>query len=381
MKKNPAFLSILIIGILLLAGCGGQQSSGTPAASQTSVTPAVSAPAAVAPAASQPVPAASVPAAVAPAASTSAPTAPAAASRKVVVYSPSPAGLADKIAAGFTRKTGITVEQFQGTTGKILARLEAEAANPVADVVILASWPDGMALKGKAQSYVPENADRMHPTWIDAENKMYGYSASAVAVLYNTLQAKDLSTDWKDLDNAAYYGLLAIPDPNASGSAKDFITGFINAYGEDGWKIIESWVRNDIVVPGANAAALESVTTGERAVLVAGVDYNAYSAIAKGEPLGIYYPKSGTVINPRPAMILETSKNLENARLFMDYLLSDEVQKLVTDAYLLPGRQDIRSEKRTNVSDIPQVASNWDWMEANSSAIMERFNALVSENK
>ncbi|MGN0997215.1 MAG: ABC transporter substrate-binding protein, partial [Candidatus Ventricola sp.] len=36
---------------------------------------------------------------------------------KVTVYMPSPAGLADKLAAAFTEKTGIEVEQFQGTTG------------------------------------------------------------------------------------------------------------------------------------------------------------------------------------------------------------------------------------------------------------------------
>ena len=58
-------------------------------------------------------------------------------SGKVTVYMPSPAGLADKIAAGFKEKTGVEVEVFQGTTGEILARLEAEEANPIADVVIL----------------------------------------------------------------------------------------------------------------------------------------------------------------------------------------------------------------------------------------------------
>lgn len=62
-------------------------------------------------------------------------------SGKVTVYMPSPAGLADKLAALFTEKTGVEVEQFQGTTGEILARLEAEQVNPVPDVVILA-WPE-----------------------------------------------------------------------------------------------------------------------------------------------------------------------------------------------------------------------------------------------
>ena len=48
----------------------------------------------------------------------------------VTVYMPSPAGLANKLAADFEAKTGIEVKTFQGTTGEILARLETEKANP-----------------------------------------------------------------------------------------------------------------------------------------------------------------------------------------------------------------------------------------------------------
>lgn len=83
-------------------------------------------------------------------------------SGKVTVYMPSPAGLADKIAEGFKKSTGVEVEVFQGTTGEILARLEAEEANPVADVVILASWSDGLSMKngGKIMS-LPKNVFRL----------------------------------------------------------------------------------------------------------------------------------------------------------------------------------------------------------------------------
>ena len=79
-------------------------------------------------------------------------------SGKVTVYMPSPSGLADKLAEAFTAKTGVEVEQFQGTTGEILARLEAEQANPVADVVILASWSDDLSMKadGQLESYIDE---------------------------------------------------------------------------------------------------------------------------------------------------------------------------------------------------------------------------------
>lgn len=113
--------------------------------------------------------------------------------------------------------------------------------------------------------------------------------------------------------------------------------------------------------------------SGGQGILVAGVDYNAYSSIAKGEPLQIYYPKSGTVINPRPAMILKTSKNVDNAKAFMDYLLSDEAQKMVADAYLLPGRTDVPCTNRSNVSEIPQLKTDWTWMMKNSDDIASKL--------
>ena len=82
------------------------------------------------------------------------------------------------------------------------------------------------------------------------------------------------------------------------------------------------------------------------------------------------------MINPRPAMILKTSKNLENAKKFVDYLMSDDAQKLVADAYLLPGRSDITCDNRTNVSDIPTFDTDWSWMMEHASDIAAKLNEL-----
>ena len=294
---------------------------------------------------------------------------------KVTVYMPSPAGLADKLAADFKAKTGVEVEMFQGTTGEILARLEAEKANPVADVVILASWSDGLSMKadGEIMSYKPANADKIVAGWIDDDSTLFGYSASAVGVIYNTTVVPELSADWSELGSAEYKDLLAIPDPEKSGACKDFVAGFVNEYG---WDALENMAANGMIVPGANKAALEAVTTGEVGILVAGVDYNAYSSMAKGEPLNIYYPAGGTVVNPRPAMIMKTAPNVDNAKAFVDYLFSDEAQKMVAEAYLLPGRSDITCEGRTNLSDIPQIACDWDKMMEIASDSAAKINEI-----
>lgn len=296
-------------------------------------------------------------------------------SGKVTVYMPSPAGLADKLAAGFQEKTGVQVETFQGTTGEILARLEAEQANPIADVVILASWSDGLSMKAddKLLSYTPANADKVVEGWIDKDNTLFGYSASAVGVIYNTNVISEMSADWSELSDEKYKDQLAIPDPEKSGACKDFVAGFVNKYG---WDAIEGMAKNGMTVPGANKAALEAVTTGEVGALVAGVDYNAYSSIAKGEPLAIYYPAGGTVVNPRPAMILKTAPNVENAKAFVDYLFSDEAQELVAKAYLLPGRSDVKCDGRTNLDEIPQIECDWDKMQEIAADSAKKINEI-----
>lgn len=299
-------------------------------------------------------------------------------SGKVTVYMPSPAGLADKITAGFTEKTGVQVDVFQGTTGEILARLEAESANPVADVVVLASWSDGLAMKkaGKIMSYTPENADKAVEGWIDEDNMLFGYSASAVGIIYNTTVIPEMTADWSELSGEQFKDTLAIPDPEKSGACKDFVAGFVNKFG---WDAFEGMAANGMIVPGANKAALEAVTTGEVGALVAGVDYNAYSSIKKGEPLAIYYPAGGTVVNPRPAMIMNTAPEVENAKAFIDYLYSDEAQKLVADAYLLPGRSDVKCDGRTNLEDIPQIDCDWNKMMEIASDSAAKINQICGK--
>lgn len=298
---------------------------------------------------------------------------------KVTVYMPSPAGLTDNLKEGFEAATGVSVEVFQGTTGEILARLEAEKANPIADVVVLASWSDGLKMKeeGSIQAYEAEGKDLMNEGFVDEDNMLYGTSASAVGVIYNTTIYPELDADWSELSSEEYQDDLVFPDPEKSGAAKDFLSGYITTNGEESWKVWEDMAAIGMTIPGANKAALEAVTTGEKGILIAGVDYNAFSSHDKGEPINIYYPEGGTVVNPRPAMIMKDAPNVENAQAFMDYLLSDEAQQMVVDAYLLPGRSDIEVTNRIALEDINQIEVDWEKVVAESNDIAAKMNEIT----
>ena len=294
---------------------------------------------------------------------------------KITVYMPSPAGLAEKVAQAFTEETGIQVELFQGTTGEITARIEAEAANPVADVIILASWTDGLRMKAedKIASYELQ-AENIVDGWVDEDNTLFGYSASAMGVIYNTDQYSELDADWVDFADEEYKDNIAFPDAEKSGSAKDFLAAYVENNGFDDFEAIAA---NGLIVPGANKAALESVTVGEVGILIAGVDYNAYKSIDAGEPLQIYYPKGGTIVNPRPAMIMKEAPNPELAQQFIEFLYSDTVQDLVVNAYLLPGRSDIEVSNRAPLDEISQLDIDWEKMMEHADEDAAHMNEIV----
>ena len=55
---------------------------------------------------------------------------------------------------------------------------------------------------------------------------------------------------------------------------------------------------------------------------------------------------------------------MDAAKLFMDYLLSEDAQELVADYYLIPGRSDVDCKDRTTVDEIPTYTTNWTSMMA-----------------
>lgn len=297
-------------------------------------------------------------------------------SKEVVVYSAGPDNLIKKITKGFEKKTGIKVKVFSSTTGKILSRIKAEKAKPEADVAILASLSSAIGLKkdGMTEAYAKaKNADKLFDDWKDKDNNYFSYSGSALAIVYNTKSVKNPPKDWSDLTSPEYKNQINVSDPSQSGSCLDFVSGYVNVNGEKGWDYFKAVKKNGTQMAGANNEALNPVISGEKSIVLAGVDYMTYAAKAKGEPVDLVYPSSGTVISPRPALILKGAKDKANAEKFIDYLLSEDAQKMVANAYLLPGRKDIKVDGKANANDIKALTVDWNWMADNGKDISSKF--------
>ena len=70
------------------------------------------------------------------------------------------------------------------------------------------------------------------------------------------------------------------------------------------------------------------------------MDYITNDKIRKGASLKLAYPQEMLVI-PSPAAIMKGTKNLSSAQKFIDFLLSEDAQKIIAHEGTLPVRKGI----------------------------------------
>lgn len=260
----------------------------------------------------------------------------------ITVYTAGPASLIEQLAAGFTAETGIGVDVFQATTGQVMARIEAEAANPVVDVLISASWDTAtdFAQRGWLVPYASPNAATV-PDFLKTDTAV-AQGVSALAIAWNPTSGTPRPAEWADLTTPDFADLVTLPDPAQSGASFELVAA-LEAQG--GWALFEALADNGAIVAGANAEALNPVLQGAKAAVFGAVDYISFNSQQAGEAIEVIFPASGTVIAPRPVMILDWSDAQDEAKLFVDYILSDEGQAIVAATNLMPARTDVAASR------------------------------------
>lgn len=300
----------------------------------------------------------------------------AATAQSVTFYTAGPGNLANRLAAAFTDATGIAVDVYQATSGDVLARLEAERGNPRADVVVLASWGEGLDLVNRGwvnSDVVVPGADALRSGWVSGG--LYAQGAAALAIVVNTLEVSEdqYPTVWADLLDPFWAGQLTAPDPSLSGSAAEFFGGFTQVHGEQGWDFIAQLARGGLLVPGPNNAALNPVLTGERLATFAAVDYISYNSIASGEALAVVYPEDGTVLALRPALIQAGAPNADLGVQFLEFMLSEEGQAIVAGVNLIPSLPSVAAQRPVPGEFVALDVDN-DLLAEQIGAVIQRFN-------
>ena len=258
---------------------------------------------------------------------------------RLVLYTSQPERDAGQTVAAFKRANpGVDVDVFRSGTSEVMAKLAAEfsAGQPKADVLLLADAATMEALT-KADRLLPYPEAKVagfDPTAYDATRTYFGSKLITTGIAVNTA-AKTRPTSWADLARAEYKGQIAMPSPLYSGAAA-IMLGTMSTRPDLGWSYFEKLKASDAVAVRGNGAVLTAVANGEKIYGVL-VDFMAFNAKAKGSPIDFIFPAEGNPAVTEPVAILKATQNPAAARAFVDFILSDEGQKLAVSMGYIPA--------------------------------------------
>jgi iron(III) transport system substrate-binding protein len=262
---------------------------------------------------------------------------------KLVLYTSQPERDASQTVAAFRKAyRGVDVEVFRSGTTEVLGKLAAEfsGGQPKADVLLIADAASMETLKkdGRLLPYPEARLNGLEPGSYDAGKTYFGSKLITTGIAVNT-SARSRPSSFADLAKPEYKGQLAMPSPLYSGAAA-IMLGTMTSRPDLGWGYFEKLKAADAVAVRGNGAVLTAVANGEKPYGIL-VDFMAFNAKAKGSPIDFVFPAEGNPAVTEPVAILKTTQNPAAARAFVDFILSDEGQKLAVSMGYIPARASV----------------------------------------
>jgi iron(III) transport system substrate-binding protein len=241
----------------------------------------------------------------------------------------------------FRERTGVDVRFLRGSTGELVARVIAERASPQADVLLggASTLHISIAETGALASYVsPAAADL--PAGARADDGTWtGFYLTALGIGVNEERFaqrygdRALPATWEDLLDPAFAGEIVVTDPVASSTAYLFVQLQLQRLGEEaGWDYLEALAPLVGQFPSSGGAPPQLVGTGEYTLGIAFVHALARYR-AQGFPVTLIVPPA-TAGEVGAVSIIAGGPNAENARRFVDFILSAEAQQAFADQSL-----------------------------------------------
>lgn len=262
-----------------------------------------------------------------------------AATKEVVVLTSFPKELFEAYKQAFeARMLGVKVIVKQQQTNQAVTYLRETRSRPEADVFWVSAVDAFQTLKADGlleRVTLPKELTARMPPKIgsfplhDPDGTYWGFAVSGYGLMWNTrylaLHKLPAPREWTDLTDPRYHGHLVISAPSRSGTTHLTIEVILQAYGWDkGWALLLQTGGNMGSITERSFGVPEAVISGQYGIGVV-IDFFGLSAIASGHPIDFAYPALTSVV-PASVAVVKNGPNPENARAFVQFLLSDEGQ-------------------------------------------------------
>ena len=258
--------------------------------------------------------------------------------KELVVYSGRSAKLVDPIFERFEAKTQIKVRVRQGKSDGLSNRVALEGTSSEADVILLqeSGYLEVLGRKGFLKP-LPENlTSKVPPSYVGSERNWIGVSGRARVLVYSTegVQPKDLPTTLEALADPKWQGQIGWAPTNASFEAH--VSALRYTWGEEKTR---SWLKKmKALAPKKypkNSPQVRAVDKGEIKIGWVNHYYLLRQKAANPELKAANHSfqtakDPGNLMMLSGAAIVKTTKQPVAAEAFLNFLLSDEIQAILT---------------------------------------------------
>ncbi len=273
--------------------------------------------------------------------------------------------------ASFEKKTGAKVSLKLGSSAQFAAAVRATGGKSDFDVIYV---DNSLAAQLKAEKLL-ETIDRtkltnvadISPRAFDKDNQYVVFMTGATLIVYDTKQIKTPPTSWNDLYKPEYAGKIAIGDISGT-SGMQFLLALNKMKGgslanlDPGFEAIKPLAKSSVTL---YTQADQIVSLFERQEIAIAVWYpdRAGSAIDKGLPLAVVYPKEGAVGILPALAIPKGSKSTALAQKYIDEVLSRDGQACFAERkYAGPVNTTVKlSDKAAKIVPFKETFDNM-WM-------------------
>lgn len=301
---------------------------------------------------------------------------------KVVVYSSVDEANAKKILDAFTAETGIAVSFVHLSSGPALTRITAEKANPQADVWLGAPSENHIIAKEQKLSVPYKSAalDALDAQFKDPDAYWRCFYMNPMAFAVNTEALAKIGapmpTSWEDLLKPAYKGQIQMPTPQASGTAYNIVASLVTLWGEEkAYDYMKKLNPNVQTYTSSGTGPSKAVAVGQCAI---GIQFTPafFEFIDQGYPLKVVFPTEGVGFEAPAVSILAGAKNMEAAKILVDWLVSKNAQDVLskTKTYFYPVNPKASLGKgMPEFSSLKIINFSAQWAGENKKRLVERW--------
>lgn len=257
---------------------------------------------------------------------------------RLVIYCSNEPFACQEVADEFAKQNDVKVQMTRAGSGSTYAKILAEKDNPKADVWYAGTLdPHSQAgVNGLLEPYkspmLVEIGELFQNPATSKKNHTTGVYAGVLGYSVNTESLKELNIpmpqSWDDLNKPIYKGHIQVANPQSSGTAYTVLATFVQLWGEDeAFKRLAALHKNVNQYTKSGSAPGKAAARGETLIGIGFLHDHALQK-ANGFPLELIVPAEGTGYEIGGLSIIKGARNMENAQLFVDFMLSKEGQEV-----------------------------------------------------